>query len=246
VLSASNGQTVCFPDLPTSTRVPLILYDDRTPAEKLGVVMEYQFGDAESWHHEPYFENMQNVGGGRYDFTFGPYFLNVDFRIRFTVRVTDGDGAVSQLAERIIVVRNCPPPPPPNQPPTVQWIDSGHELVLTSIVEGSRCWPDLPETTTLTARVADDTTPVDQLQVYLVWMYGEIWGEQIRWLPETYGAAPMTHVGNGQYNFPIGPYHTTTNYIVWYYVTVADAEGATASTEDLMTAMGIRGCVILY
>jgi hypothetical protein len=231
--------------------------------------MEYQFGDAESWHHEPYFENMRNNGGGRYDFTFGPYFLNADFRIRFTVRVTDGDGAVSQLAERIIVVRNCPPPPVPNEPPTVAWIESGNlaepepngsceylGLVtcmnqwVNSTVAGFSCNPRLPNTRTLVVRVSDDTTAVEQLKVNLAFIYGDVYRDeagvvQIRWLENTFGVLPMTYGGDGRYNFVVGPYAATTTYAVAYFVGVEDADGAVVTTESQLTGMYIDGCVEL-
>jgi hypothetical protein len=219
--------------------------DDYTDPEQLNVVIEYQFGDAESWHHTPYFEDMRNLGGGAYDFTFGPYFLDVDFRIRFTVRVTDADGAVAQLPERTIDVRNCPLPPPPNEPPTVRWVDSGNLQALDSTVGGYSCTQnDLPDTKTLIASVGDDTTPPGKLKVELVFIYGEYYGEGgVKWLPELAGLVAMTYAGNDQYTFVAGPYSATIPYVVAYYVLVTDPDGATASTELAM--MVIYGCVQL-
>src|SRR6185437_6208594 len=155
ILGAWNGEVGCFPDLPISTRVPLIMSDDYTDPAQLNVVMEYQFGSAtaDDWYDKPYFEDMTNLGGGRYEYTFGPYLTEGDFRIRFTVRATDADGATAQLLERTILVRTCPPPPPPNQAPRIEWIDSGNGLTLNSTVDGFKCWPNLPDTVTVTANV---------------------------------------------------------------------------------------------
>jgi hypothetical protein len=170
------------------------------------------------------------------------------------------------LAERIIVVRNCPPPPVPNQAPTVAWVDSGvlaepqfsdycawaGEAAcgyqwINSTVAGFSCAPPLPDTKTLLARVSDDTTPVDQLKVNLVWMYGEVYYQgQITWLQETIGAAPMTHIGNGQYSFLVGPYAATRAYAVVYFISVEDADGAVVTTEAQLTGMYIYGCVELF
>jgi hypothetical protein len=222
--------------------------DDYTDPAQLNVVMEYQFGSAtaDDWYDKPYFEDMTNLGGGRYEYTFGPYLTEGDFRIRFTVRATDADGATAQLLERTILVRNCPPPPPPNQAPRIEWIDSGNGLTLNSTVDGFKCWPNLPDTVTVTANVEDDTTPYDKLEVYLVWMYGEVNGESITWLNETIGAGPMTNDGNGQFSFLVGPYSATRDYAVAYYVAAKDADGATTTNEAQLAGMWIRGCVIIY
>ena len=93
--------------------------------------------------------------------------------------------------------------------------------------------------------MTDDTTPAEKLEVYLVWMYGEVNGESITWLNETIGAAPMTPDGN-VFSFTVGPYSATRDYAVVYYVAAKDADGATTTTEAQLAGMWIRGCVIIY
>jgi putative peptide zinc metalloprotease protein len=242
VLGAWNGKVGCFSDLPISTRVPLFLYDDKDDPATLKVVMEFQYGDVEGdWYAEPYFVDMQHTTGSRYEHTFGPYLTEGDFRIRFTVRVTDSDGAVAQLAERIILVRSCPAVP---QPPTVEWVESNNGLTLTSTVDGRQCSPGRPLTATVTARVSDDTTPADQLVVYLEYQYGISTG----WLPETLASIRMGYLGNGLYGATFGPYSTTQDYAVGYSVLVRDGNGATATTatgNSPSAAMQILGCLHL-
>jgi hypothetical protein len=242
ILGAWNGKVGCFSNLPISTRVPLFLYDDKDDPATLKVVMEFQYGDVEGdWYAEPYFVDMQHTTGSRFEHTFGPYLTEGDFRIRFTVRVTDSQGAVAQLAERIILVRSCPAVP---QPPTVEWVESNNGLTLTSTVDGRQCSPGRPLTATVTARVSDDTTPADRLVVYLEYQYGISTG----WLPETLASIRMGYLGNGLYGATFGPYSTTQDYAVGYSVLVRDENGATATTatgNSPSAAMQILGCLHL-
>jgi len=240
ILGAWNGEVGCFPDLPISTRVPLYLYDDKDDPATLKVVLEFQYGGVDgTWYAQPYFVDMTHTAGPRYEHTFGPYLTEGDVRIRFTVRVTDSAGAVAQLEERIILVRSCPPVP---QPPTVQWVESGNGLIVSSTVDGRVCSPGQPLTMTVTARVSDDTTPADRLIVYLEYQYGVSTG----WLAETRASIRMGYLGNGLYGATFGPYSTTQDYAVGYSVLVQDENGATASTGAVPSAaFQIVGCLPL-
>lgn len=223
--------------------MPLYLYDDKDDPATLKVVLEFQYGGVEgNWYDQPLFVDMKHTSGPRYEHTFGPYLTEGDFRIRFTVRVTDSEGAVAQLEERIILVRSCPPVP---RPPTVQWVDSGNGLVLNSKIDGFNCTAGAPDTKTVTAQVYDDTTPLDKLEVFLVFMYADSTG----WLEQTLASIPMTYAGNGLYTATLGPYSVTRDYWVGYYVAVRDADGATATTAGdsaNLAVIHVPGCIIIY
>jgi hypothetical protein len=222
--------------------VPLFLYDDHDDPATLAVVMEFQYGGVNgTWYDKPLFVDMKHTVGPRFEHTFGPYITEGDFRIRFTVRVTDSAGAVAQMEEHIILVRSCPPVP---EPPVIQWVDSGDALVLNSTVDGRNCTSGVPDTKTVTTQAFDATTPADKLQVYLVYMYADSTG----WLPQTLASVPMAHVGSGRYSATLGPYSVTRDYQVGYYAAVRDADGAVATTErddGQLAVADVPGCVVI-